>query len=92
MLPPPPLNIILFELDFNVTFPLLRLLQFLSDLKSTIARQLYCSQNSFYKIFRNYLKIFFSILVLKIIENRFIKFLGICKISKNIYFYSDLIW
>ena len=34
MLPPP--NIILFELDFNVKFPLLRLLQFLSDLKSTI--------------------------------------------------------
>jgi hypothetical protein len=27
---------ILFELDFNVKFPLLRLLQFLSDLKSTI--------------------------------------------------------
>ena len=36
MLPPPPHNIILFELDFNVKFPLLRLLQFLSDLKSTI--------------------------------------------------------
>ena len=26
----------LFELDFNVKFPLLRLLQFRSDLKSTI--------------------------------------------------------
>ena len=36
MLPPPPHNIILFELDFNVKFPVLRLLQFLSDLKSTI--------------------------------------------------------
>ena len=38
MLPPylPPHNIILFELDFSVKFPLLRLLQFLSDLKSTI--------------------------------------------------------
>ena len=34
--PPPPHNIILFELDFIVKFPLLRLLQFLSDLKSTI--------------------------------------------------------
>ena len=32
--PPPPHNIILFELDFNVKFPLLRILQFLSDLKS----------------------------------------------------------
>ena len=31
-----PHNIILLELDFNVKFPLLRLLQFLSDLKSTI--------------------------------------------------------
>ena len=30
---PPPHNIILFELDFNVKFPLLRLLQFLRDLK-----------------------------------------------------------
>ena len=35
MLPPPPYNIILFELDFNVKFPLLRLLQFLSDSKNT---------------------------------------------------------
>ena len=33
---PPPHNIILFDLDLNVKFPLLRLLQFLSDLKSTI--------------------------------------------------------
>ena len=36
MLPSLRHNIILFELDFNVKFPLLRLLQFLSDLKSTI--------------------------------------------------------
>ena len=36
MLPPTPHNIILFKLDLNVKFPLLRLLQFLSDLKSTI--------------------------------------------------------
>ena len=28
-------NIILFELDFTLKFPLLRLLQFLNDLKST---------------------------------------------------------
>ena len=35
-LTPPPHNIILFELDFSIKFPLLRLLQFLSDLKSTI--------------------------------------------------------
>ena len=34
--PLPPHNFILFELDFDVKFPLLRLLQFLSDLKSTI--------------------------------------------------------
>ena len=32
----PPHKIILFELDFNIKFPLLRLLQFVSDLKSTI--------------------------------------------------------
>ena len=31
-----PHNFILFELDFDVKFPLLRLLLFLSDLKSTI--------------------------------------------------------
>ena len=40
MLPPtrpPPHNFILFELDFDVKFPLLRLLLFLSDLKSTIS-------------------------------------------------------
>ena len=36
MLPPPPQKIILFELDFKIKFPLLRLLKFLSDLKSTI--------------------------------------------------------
>ena len=36
MLPQTPHNIILFELDFIVKFPLLRLFQFLSDLKSTI--------------------------------------------------------
>ena len=34
--PPPPQNIILFELNFNVKCPLLRLLHLLSDLKSTI--------------------------------------------------------
>ena len=33
---PPPHNIILFDLDFDVKFPLLCLLQFLRDLKSTI--------------------------------------------------------
>ena len=31
-----PHNIILFELDFNAKYSLLRLLHFLSDLKSTI--------------------------------------------------------
>ena len=36
MLPPTQPNIILFDLDFDVKFPLLRLLQFLSDSKSTI--------------------------------------------------------
>ena len=36
MLPPTLHNITLFKLDFNVKFPLLRLLRFLSDLKSTI--------------------------------------------------------
>ena len=36
MLPPPPHNFILFQLDFDVKFPLLRLLLFVSDLKSTI--------------------------------------------------------
>ena len=38
--PPPQHNIILFELDFDVKFPLLRLLQFLIDLKSTIFKAL----------------------------------------------------
>ena len=32
-------NFILFELDFDVKFPLLRLLLFLSDFKSTILGQ-----------------------------------------------------
>ena len=36
MLPPTPTNYILFVLDFDVKFPLLRLLLFLSDLKSTV--------------------------------------------------------
>ena len=35
-LPPPPHKLILFKLDFDVKYPLLRLLLFLSDLKSTI--------------------------------------------------------
>ena len=35
MLPPPPPNFILFQLDFDVKFPLLRLLLFLIDLNST---------------------------------------------------------
>ena len=34
--PPPPHNIILFELDFEIKFPLLYPLKFLSDLKGTI--------------------------------------------------------
>ena len=34
--PYPNTNFILFQLDFNVKFPLLRLLQFLADLKRTI--------------------------------------------------------
>ena len=38
MMPPPPHNIILFELDFDVNFPLLLLLQFLSDLKILLKR------------------------------------------------------
>ena len=40
--PPPQHKFILFELDFNVKFPLLRLLQYLSDLKSTILCQQLC--------------------------------------------------
>ena len=39
MLPLPQHNFILFELDFDVKFPLLRLLLFLIDLKSTIVDQ-----------------------------------------------------
>ena len=42
MLPPPPPNFTLFQLDFDVKFPLLRLLLFLIDLKSTI----FCLINS----------------------------------------------
>ena len=37
---PTPHNIILFELDLNVKFPLLCLLQFLSDLKRTMLSHL----------------------------------------------------
>ena len=37
--PPSPHYIILFELYLKVNFPLLRLLQFLSDLKSTLLRK-----------------------------------------------------
>jgi hypothetical protein len=33
---PTPQTIILFEIDYNIKFPLLRLLQFISDFKSTI--------------------------------------------------------
>ena len=36
MLPPTPPNFILFQIDFDVKFPLLRLLLFQIDLKSTI--------------------------------------------------------
>ena len=36
MLPPPTPNFILFQLNFDVKFPLLRLLLFLIELKSTI--------------------------------------------------------
>ena len=39
MLPHTPQNIILFELDFNVKFPLLHILQFLSNLKSIIIKR-----------------------------------------------------
>ena len=40
MLPLPPHNIILFVLDIDVKFPFLRLLQCLSNLKSTITGQI----------------------------------------------------
>ena len=47
--PPPPHNFILFQLDFDVKFPLLRFLLFLTDLKSTIipALNLFLVQNNF---------------------------------------------
>ena len=38
MLPPPTHNNILFELDFDIKFPLLRLLQFQIDLKVLFSR------------------------------------------------------
>ena len=44
MLPPPPHNFFLFELDFDIKFSLLRLLLFLSDLKSTINNHFMTSQ------------------------------------------------
>ena len=43
MLTPPSHNIFLFEFNFDVKFPLFRLLQFLSDLKSTMG--LYATKN-----------------------------------------------
>jgi hypothetical protein len=48
MLLPPPHNFILFDLDFNVKFPLLRLLQFSSDLKSSIVFQAVIAITFFY--------------------------------------------
>ena len=54
MLPPPLHNIILFAVDFNVQIPLLRLLQFLIDLKSTIR---------LIKVDKSYLKLYIHILV-----------------------------
>ena len=65
MLPPTPHNIILFELDFDVKFPLSRLLQFLSNLKSTIvlliqlAKQYLCTQNA-NDVFGHYIIVYFS--------------------------------
>ena len=44
----------MFKLDFDIKFPLLRLLQFLSDLKSTIQRQISYKtrkQNEIYRFF-----------------------------------------
>ena len=43
----PPHNFILFELDFNIKFPLLSLLLFLNDLKSTIRYNYFRACNKF---------------------------------------------
>ena len=71
MLPgPPPPNFILFQLDFDVKFPLLRLLLFLIDLKSTIVTSFTIS---------NRLKKYFS-LQRKVVEmHQFYKY------NKNIF-------
>ena len=51
--------IILFELDMNVNFPLLRLLQFLSDLKSTTGEsKKKCMMLSRGKVFEKFLNVF----------------------------------
>ena len=55
MLPPPQHNFILFELDFDVKFPLLRLLLFLSDSNTIvfIQRQSYLLVFFFTKLMPN---------------------------------------
>ena len=45
---PPPPNSVLFQLDFDLKFPLLHLLLFLIDLKSTIILETFCLEISTY--------------------------------------------
>ena len=56
MLPPPPHNFILFQLDFDVKLPLLRPLLFLNDLKSTISLHLPKKGNKIYADFKDILE------------------------------------
>ena len=72
MLTPTPHNIILFELVFNIRFPLLHLLHFHSDLKSTIPRTLFSSFPSITFLLNyksNFLNVLFHPLVFQLIIN-----------------------
>ena len=62
MLPPiPSYNIILFQLDFNVKFSMLRLLQLLSDLRSTILNKKNFPLKMDFEIFDNCYDYFYSV-------------------------------
>ena len=83
MLLPPPHNFILFQLDFDVNFPLLRLLLYLIDLKSNITRQQIDAKIQCFhvidlkKLFHTYIDLLLyrqnSILLCRLLQHRFYK-------------------
>ena len=57
----------MFEIDFNVKFPLLRLLQFLSDLKRTIILK---KKRGNHKDFGNFFTIIINVEMIKGIDRK----------------------